>query len=161
MEDPYQRIQSEVDKSVATTNRPSIIIGWFLVGLCAVSTIVFVITFGVWNYQKSVIAKAVQIDPGITSTKILVMPTVWSSPSVVPNGTPWTQTLPQDGVVHFFIRVHHRFGSWSGPLGSYTRATISNAKLGDNIDMVEFMSAERVPIDITFIVQKPPSSLQN
>ena len=128
-----------------------------LVGIIALSLIIGLIK----SYQKLENKKAVQIDPGITSTKILVMPTVWSSPSVVPNGTPWTQTLPQDGVVHFFIRVHHRFGSWSGPLGSYTRATISNAKLGDNIDMVEFMSAERVPIDITFIVQKPPSSLQN
>ena len=117
-----------------------------------VITVILLLAF-VRGCQKQERAKEAVVDPGVVTTKFIAMPATWTQPVVIPDRTPWVQIFPQDGVVHYYVKAHHRFsGDWK-VLGPFTRA--DNNSLGDNIDMVEFMSGETVPITMTFIRQKP------
>jgi hypothetical protein len=61
--------------------------------------------------------------------------------------------FPQDGKTHYYLRVHHRFtGQWETK-GPYTRD--DNSSLGDNVDMIQVMSGETIPITVVFVIQKP------
>jgi hypothetical protein len=102
------------------------------------------------NAQASQVAH----DANVVTSNILAMPAKWTEPVEIPDGTPWFRIFPENGTFHYFLRVHRRFTNTWETLGPFTRAD-ANTNIGDNINVVEFMSGETIPITIVCIVQKP------
>jgi hypothetical protein len=150
MEDPYKRIQAEVDKSVALTNAPLGILKKSLIAALTGSLILFIVSFSVWKYQKhqeeQTKKAAAYSPPNIVSGTLIALPDRWTRVPIADDCLEYAIT-PTDRTAHFILRVNG-----SKIEGPFT-AGDSQASIG-RTRSVDVRSSEPYPIEIAYSMIK-------
>ncbi len=154
MEDPYKRIQVEVNESVARTNAlPNKITG-LLTKLLLCSLVLCVIIGVVIVCSSHQATHTTQGDPKFVRMEVAATPEWWNKPTTIPYGSTNILVYPKNTArsdYRYWRRINGDDSKVAGPL-----VVSDTDKMGAFVSSIEVKSGERFPIVMVIEYERPP-----